>query len=58
MGRDERKMGRTAHADQWSRRHPGAVTLLSTLLLVWSLLLVAAMVAGVAGPLAAPARNR
>jgi hypothetical protein len=31
---------------------------MSTLLLVWSLLLVAGMVVVLAGPLAAPARNR
>jgi hypothetical protein len=34
------------------------VSFISTLLLVWSLLLVAGMVAVLAGPLAAPARNR
>jgi len=34
------------------------VSFLSALLLVWSLLLVAAMVVGVVGPLAAPARDR
>jgi len=34
------------------------VSLLSALLLVSSVLLVAAMVVGVAGPLAAPPRNR
>jgi hypothetical protein len=34
------------------------VSLISTLLLVWSLLLVAGMVGILAGPLAAPARNR
>jgi hypothetical protein len=36
----------------------GRVSLLSTILLVSSLLLVGAMVFGVAGPLAAPARKR
>jgi hypothetical protein len=36
----------------------GRVSLLSTLLLVASLLLVAGMVAGLVGPLAAPARDR
>ena len=51
-------MGRTAHAVRRNGGDPGAVSLLSTLLLVISLLLVAAMVVGVAGPLAAPARNR
>jgi len=34
-----------------------AMSFLSAILLVWSLLLVAAMVFGVAGPLAAPARK-
>ena len=36
----------------------GRVSLLSALLLVSSLLLVAGMIFGVAGPLAAPARDR
>ncbi len=36
----------------------GAMSFLSAILLVWSLLLVGAMVFGVAGPLTAPARKR
>ena len=51
-------MGPTAHAVRSSDRHPGRVSLLSALLLLASLLLVAGMVVGLAGPLAAPARDR
>ena len=58
MGRPAAKMGHTAHAVGGIGGDPGPVSLLSTLLLVFSLLLVAAMVFVVAGPLAAPARNR
>ena len=58
MGRPADNMGHTAHAVRPGRRDPGGVSFLGALLLVWSLLLVAAMVFGVAGPLAAPARKR
>jgi hypothetical protein len=58
MGRDAPKMGHTAHAARSNRCDSGGVSFLSALLLVWSLLLVAGMVFGVAGPLAAPARKR
>ena len=58
MGHANRKMGHTAHAVSTDRCDPGAVSLLNVLLLVTSLLLLAAMVFGVAGPLAAPARKR
>jgi hypothetical protein len=58
MGRPAAKMGHTAHAVRGQSGHPAPVSLLSALLLVSSLLLVAVMVFGIAGPLAAPARNR
>ena len=51
-------MGHTAHATCCDRCDPGRVNLLSALLLAWSLVLVAGMVFGVVGPLAAPARDR
>ena len=51
-------MGRTAHAVPVDRRDPGGVSFLGALLLVSSLLLVAGMIVGVVGPLAAPVRNR
>ncbi len=58
MGREVPKIGRTAHAVQADRGDPAPVSFLAALLLVLSLVLVAAMVFGVAGPLTAAARDR
>lgn len=51
-------MGHPAHAADGRCVDPGCVSFMSALLLVWSLVLLAGMVFGVAGPLAAPVRNR
>ena len=47
-----------AHAVRPDRHDPGRVSFLCAFLLGCSLLLVAGMVFGIAGPLTAPARNR
>ena len=51
-------MGHLAHAVVRKPWHPGRVSFMAALLLVWSLALLAGMVGIVAGPLAAPTRDR